>query len=915
MNRKHIRRIEEIFDRVSQVAVDERGPLLDEACGQDTELRAELENLLGVFEKAVDYFGDFMASVGAGAELDAAAGRSRIIGRWRLVDLIGRGGTAAVYLAERADGEFEQTAAFKVLRFGLDSGSAAERFATERQILARVQHPHIAGLIDGGISPDGLPYLVMEYVDGVPITEYCNRNSLTIRQRLALFRDVAEAVQYAHQNLVVHRDLKPGNILVTADGWIKLLDFGIAKLIDQEQAANATVTAQRMLTPVYAAPEQVVGGPITTATDVYALGVLLYELLAGQRPYEVQGLTAAESERLIVHVTPPAPSTVVSEENCPKCGLRPARLRRLLAGDLDNICMMSLRKEPKLRYASADQLGEEIDRYLKGMPVQARRASANYRLRKFVGRHRLGVTLSAAAVLLLIGFAASMAVVSTQLARERELSDRVTRLFVDVFAVADPSQGATITAREVLDRGARRIKADLEGQPEVQTELLDVMGRVYSNLGLYDNAVGLLESSVQLRERTEGESDHLADSLEALGEAQRLRGDYPAAEGTMRKAMRLSLALGGEIHPRTARSMTGLGRVLLARGNYDEAEMTLRRSLAALRAGPLRQPEVMADALDTLAGLDLARGRVVESQRMFEQSLNIRRSLFHPDSAKVAASLNNLATALGHGGKHARAEDLQRQALKIYTEIFGEEHPNVATARNNLGLTLFAERKLEEAEALFRQSLASRRRLLPSGHADIAQSASNLGLLLQTSGRYDEAARLYQNALKIRRAAFGDKHLRVAQTLNNLGMLEQIRGNYPAAEASLREAFETFRELFGNDHRLVATNLSNLASVLYSEGKLEEAEADYRESLRIRRAVLPANHLDTSYSLVGLARLLCASPSPERRSQAETMAREALKIRQARLPEADPLISEAEQVLAAAQRPDEDPTNQAPVGR
>jgi serine/threonine-protein kinase len=905
MNRDHIQRIEAIFDRVQEAAAERRASLLDELCSGDAAVRDEVEALLDVQEAAVDYFESFLATVGksAGAELDAAAARGRTIGRWRLLELVGRGGMAAVYRVERTAGDFEQTAALKLLRHGLDGGPAAARFAAERRILAQLQHPHIASVIDGGITSDGLPYLVMEYVDGVPITDYCDRQLLSVRQRLELFRSVIEAVQYAHRNLVVHRDLKPSNILVDGDGRVKLLDFGIAKLLADKASGDVTVTEARMLTPVYAAPEQITGGRITTATDVYGLGVLLYELLAGRRPYEVEGLSAGESERLITDTVPPAPSQAIDGVKATARRVRPERLRRQLAGDIDNICMMALRKEPARRYDSAGQLGDDVDRYLRGMPVSARRDTFGYRAAKFVGRNRAGVAVATVAALLLIGFAVVMALVSAQLASERELSDRVTELFVDVFATADPSRGATITAREVLDRGAERVQVELDGQPEVQAELLDVMGRVYRNLGLYERAVDLLATSARLREQTGGETVRLAASLDALGEAQRLKGDYAVAEELLRRAVELNVTLEGPNNLQTARTMTALGRVLLARGSYEEAESTLRRSLDIHRAAPGRQPEVLADTLDALAGLALAQGGFDESRAMFEESLAIRRELFAEDNAVVAASLNNLATALGRSGDQAGAEALQREALQIYTVVFGEEHPNVATAANNLALTLFLGGRSDEAEPLFRESLAMRRRLLDANHADIAQSASNLGLLLQTVGRHQEAAAFYQEALEIRRAAFGDGHLRVAQTLNNLGLLEQTMGDYDAAEVSLREGLATLRGLFGDGHPLVATNLSNLASVLYDQGDLEESERLYRESLAVRRAALPEGHLDTSYSLLGLARLLAASNNPARAAEAEPLATEGLQIRRASLPAGHALIVEAEEVVAAARGP------------
>lgn len=901
MDRDRIRRIELILDRVIDLAPDERAVVVEELCTGDESLRSDVEELLALEADALSYFDGFRAGVGgsAGAELDAAAGRERQIGPWRLLDLVGRGGMAAVYRVERADGEFRQTAALKLLRHGLDAGHARERFIAERQILAQLEHPHIARLIDGGITSDGSPYLVLEYVEGMTITEYCNTRGLSLRERLTLFEAVIDAVQYAHRNLVVHRDLKPSNILVTDEGWVKLLDFGIAKLIAEHSDADATRTEHRMLTPVYAAPEQVAGGPITTATDVYALGVLLYELIAGCRPYEVDGLSAAESERLITRTTPPAPSAMVDDAAAAAQGTRAERLRRVLVGDLDNICLMALRKEPERRYASAGLLGEDVRDYLDGHAVRAQPDTVGYRVGKFVGRHRVGVAVSAVVALLVVGFAVTMAVVSAQLAREREVSDRVIELFVGVFDTADPAQGATITAREVLDRGAAQIRAELAGQPEVQAELLDVMGRVYRNLGLYDRAVDLLASSAEILEQGDAGSARFADRLDALGDARRLNGDYEVAEQLLRRAVALNIDLEGDNDLRTARSRTTLGRVLLARGAYDEAQEVLQRSVAAQRAAVAADPEVFSDTLEALGTLVLLQGRFDEAGTLFEESLTLRREVYGNGHPLIGTSLNNLATAAGRSGDQQRAEQLQREALGVYVDIYGERHPNVATAQNNLALTLFFIGQYDESEALLRESLAQRRELLADGHPDIAQAASNLGLLLQTVGRLDEARALYDEALAIRRDALGDRHIRTAQSLNNLALLEQRLGNLEPAEELLAEALEISRLLFGEQYQGTATNLSNLASVQLDRGNLDEAERNYRASLEIRRAVLPEAHLDTSYSLVGLARLLSGSDDPERRQEAAAMAQEALAIRRAGLDEGHPLLVEAEEVAAA----------------
>jgi serine/threonine-protein kinase len=667
------RQLEEVFHAVAECAPGERPALLDRACAGDPQLRREVESLLA--QEGHPFIATLISEA---TESLAATQRHDLIGErigaYRVISLIGEGGMGTVFRAVRDDDQYLKQVAIKLVKPGMDTAFVLNRFRYERQILANLEHPYIARLLEGGTTEDGLPYFVMEYVEGRPITRYSAEAKLSLPQRLTLFRAVCEAVAYAHQNLVIHRDLKPSNILVTPEGVPKLLDFGIAKLLAPEllsETTERTLTAMRLMTPDYASPEQVRGEPVTTATDVYSLGVVLYELLTGRRPYQFENFSASEIERVICQTEPEKPSAVAHGAA--------AKLRWQLAGDLDNIVLMALRKEPERRYRSVEQFSEDIRRHLAGLPVLAREDRLGYRISKFVQRHKVGVSFAVALLVLLVAFAITMAIQATRIARERDranqkaaTAEEVTRSLVGLFEIADPSEakGSVITTREILDKGAERIVRELHDQPEVQARLMDTIGRLYGNLGLYDKAATLLEQALEIRQRTLGQ-EHLevAESLTNLGVVLKDKGDLEAAEPMLRRALAIRQKLLGEAHLAVALSLNDLGLVLRDKGKPDEAEQLHREALAMRRK---------------LGGEE------------------------HPD---VAQSLNNLALVLRDKGQGDEAEPLYRKALALRRKLFGEEHPDVAISLNNLAGLLFGRGRYDEAEQLFRDALAVRRKI------------------------------------------------------------------------------------------------------------------------------------------------------------------------------------------------------------
>jgi tetratricopeptide (TPR) repeat protein/tRNA A-37 threonylcarbamoyl transferase component Bud32 len=824
----------ELLDAALAQPPDTRAEFARRACEGDSARLRHLLDLIETHDRAADWFDGLAADLAADAdlEIDVAASRTSHIGPWRIVRLIGRGGMGSVFLVERADGQFEQQAALKLSRVGFDDEVAMARFLAERQIVARLDHPNIARLIDGGVAADGRPYFVMELVTGRPLMEYVRDCRLTIRERLELFIQLGEAVQYAHRHLVVHRDVKPSNVLVTDAGIPKLLDFGIAKLFDPEEGrADGTMTRDRAMTPVYAAPEQIDGRPVTTATDVYSMGVVLYELLSGRRPFEAADRSPRDLELDVLQRPADRPSA----------GMTDARERRQVAGDLDTICLMALRKEPERRYQSAQQLTDEVRRYLDGRPVLARPDTIAYRTAKFARRHAIGVSMSIAAIVLIVASAIALALQSARAARERDKAQQVAALLIDVFEVADPSEirGAQVTAREVLDRGVERVERGLGSQPDVQADLRSVLGRVYRNLGLYERATGLTSRALDQIALLQGpRSATAAATRSRLGELLYLTGEYPRAEIELREALAVQEAADGPASADVAITLNHLGKTLQAQGRLDEAEAALRRALSIGERGG-QSPVLVAEAVTNLGAVMFVRSRLNDAEPLFRRALTIRREQLGNDHPLVAASLSNLATLLSRKGDLDGAERTGREALDVARRVYGPQHPRVATVLNNLGLTEFARKNPAAAEPWLAESLAMRRQLLAPMHPELAQSLANLGLVVQTLQRPAEALPMYEEALAIRLKALGPEHVLVAQTLNNLGLLHQSLGDLATADEELRRSVAMLRKTAGESHPLVTQGLSNLAALACQRGRTADGVALYEDVLKRHRQASP----------------------------------------------------------------------------
>ena len=826
-----------LFERALDLPRDARAAFLDTAC-PDPESRARVEALLEAHDRAGDSFLERSAS-----ELTfGSVGRiGRRLGAYRILREIGRGGMGAVYLATRADDEFAKQVAIKIVAAPLGEDDLIRRFRRERQILAQLEHPNIARLFDGGTTDEGLPFLVMEFVDGIGIVEYCQSKGLDVRERLLLFLDVCAAVQHAHANLVIHRDLKPRNILITADGTPRLLDFGIAVLLSNSDAvAGATQTASHAMTPEYASPEQVRGERVGTATDVYSLGLLLYEMLTATRPYDVSGKRADEVYRLVCETEPARPSTAVHDRT----------LSRRLSGDLDGIVMMALRKDPTRRYISVALLADDVRRHLDGRAVNARGEALSYRAVTFVRRHRLAV---AGAVLLLLMLISGIVVTrrqaveaerlraaavqerdraivaeqaalnerdravraEQQAAAQQRLAEEARNQALDASRRADV-EAATATAvrqflgddllaqassttqadtraspdpdlkvRDALDRAAARIGTRFTSQPLVEAAIRQTIGMTYLQMGLHKEAAPHLEQALALRTRTLGPRH--VDTLVSMGDLgyiyMRL-GQMDRARPLFKESYEGLRAVLGENDQRT---MTVLGNSAAAAPRPDRDALWARLLPVQQRLLGDEHPETLA-LMNNLGVSYTDAGRYAEAESLYERVVSVKKRILGDDHPSTLISIHALGVNYRFLGKYPEAEKTLASVYEIRRRTLGEEHPETLVTMNALALVYGARGRYLESESLLQRALDARRRVLGEVHLITIGTLNSLAELYRKQGRLAEAAPLFERVLEVRRREVGPEDRNTANALTSLGELTLARENYAAAERLLRDA-------------------------------------------------------------------------------------------------------------------------------
>jgi serine/threonine-protein kinase len=787
------RRLETVFFEALERPPEEREGFLGLVCAEDAEFRREVAALLKAHEQAGDtaVADGLLPSFGRPERIGSWAG-SRL-GVYDVEALIGHGGMGEVYRASRADEQYRQQVAIKVLRAGRSSPEAVRRFRVERQILATLQHPNVATLLDGGVTPAGEPYLVMQYVDGLPILRHATERGLTIEQRLRLFMAVANAVQFAHGHLIVHRDLKPSNILVTADGQPLLLDFGIAKLLQSGSSGLATGDLL-LLTPQYAAPEQFLGLPVTTATDVYALGVLLYELLSGARPF--QSLGPAELGRAVCETDPAPPSAMA-----------PPEVSRTIRGDLDHVVLMAIRREPGRRYASAGQFAEDIARHLAGQPVIARPDDLGYRVGKFVRRNRVAVAAAALVATILVG---AVIVTSRESARraealraaiaERAAATRIADFLMGVFAANDPSEarGRTVTARELLDRAVAGVRSGLGEDPGVRMDLELAMGRAYQSLGLAHQAAPLIDEVVKHRS-TQRPRDplKLADAIEWQARNVYARGRLRDGVALLREALALrEQALGA--------NDLSVGRTLVLLSGY----------------------QAFVDVRDTSG----------DGERSARRALEIFRAAVPPAHRDIALALRGIGIAQLDRDLNAQALVTFRDAVREARQAWGEDDPSMFNHYEDLGLAFMANGQPDSAIAIHRRLLAARERIYGPDHPDYAFSLYNLARTLTRAGRFEEGLPLFQRAVEVREKALGRNHYLVGFALHSFAVATAQSGDLPASAARFEQAATILSAALGPEHLMAQDALEGLAIVRTMMGQrraaLDALEAAARAGYR-----------------------------------------------------------------------------------
>ena len=817
----------------AMLEADPAGPeaWLDDRC-DDAALRAEVWSLWRAYQEGPlsgDMRGaDWLDASGAvppsvTEDLDPALEAGTRVGAYRVTGEIGVGGMSVVYRAERADGDYDRTVAIKLLQRRLHADDAEARFRAERQVLASLDHPNIARLLDGGVTEGGRPYLVMEYIDGVPLTQYAEAHALDLDARLDLLLQVADAVQAAHGSLVVHRDLKPSNVLVTeADGppTVKLLDFGIAKLLDDSLPVTRpeTRTGHPLMTPSYAAPEQVRGGEITVATDVYQLGVLAYELLAGARPFDTEGKRLTEIERLIVETDPARPSRATTPEAVPA---------RALREDLDTIVLKALRKGPGRRYRSVEALAADLRRHRRREPIHARTATLSYRARKFVQRHRWGLSTTVGVVLLMAAALVAVLHEREQARREARTAEQVSAFLVDLFEASDPneSQGDTLTAQTLLQRGRDRL-SELDDEPAVQAEMMHVLGQTHRRRAQYDEAQALLRRALALRSSVHGDIHPATlESLSALALLHRDRGHFPAADSLLQTVIRVRRALRGDTHPSVVEALMYRGFVQRRRGDLPGAARSLREALDAKRARAGEPDLLTAELLFNQAAVLREQRRLAAALPLQRRSLDLVRQFTDGPHPGVVANLGNLALLRNEQGHPAAADSLYRAAIEQATALYGPEHPQVALWTGNLGTVHLEQFRYAAADSLFRRALAIDRAVHEMPHPSAALRLDNLADTHSEAGRYAAADSTYRAALRMMRRVHTPPHSRIANVLRDYGQLRMRAGRLDSAAAMLERSVAMSRQGRPPDSSDVHTATLRLATVRERQGNARAADS------------------------------------------------------------------------------------------
>ena len=840
--------VERIFLEALNLPTEAREQFLDDACRHNHMLRDEIDSLLASHIETVGVLDAF--------DIDSAAGllKSQLpehvisFGPYRAVKELGRGGMGTVYEAHRDDGQFDQKVALKVIKSGMSSDKIVQQFLKERQILAKLQHTNIAQLLDGGINSEGRPFFAMEYIKGSPITQYCDIENLTISERLSLFLDVCEAIGYAHRSLIIHRDLKPGNILVTDEGQVKLLDFGIAKILDG--ASNygdqqTTETGLKALTPEYAAPEQIKSEAVTTSADVYALGVVLYELLVGSRPYLLKRQSIGEVVTAICHKDPLTPAEALARmaredegmlERVAECrSVTIQKLRRQLNGDVETILMKALQKKPEDRYGSAEALQEDINRYLKHLPLKGAESSARYVMRKFVRRHRWAVAGIGLFMFMLSTFSVVLGIQANHLADERnksrleaEKAQAVAGFLESIFESSKPTNlgNEEITAGELLEKGMARVEERYAGQPEIQVLLTQILGRVHYNMRMYPEAEQVLRLALDKSIAVEGEASLLtAENKYYLGRTIAVlenEGWAEEAEQMMREALAIQKEAGSDVNT-ISTTLSKLGFLLHKTGDKEAATKVAREAVAMMEASFLGLDTEGVDKMFEMASLLRYAGDQKEAEALYFFLIEHIEPVDQTSKMNLANAHQYLASLYSHQTKHEAAVEHLKVSYELKQALPDVELKSMMAIRSHYALALSHVGRHEEALALHGVVQDYWMTLEPRVELSIAYSSFNFGKIHGRKGELEQAAFWFRDAGDRYRMILGEDHFRNALVGTELASLFLKENKLAEARDKIEPALQTLIANFGPDYALVLDARSLKAEILLAQGELDQS--------------------------------------------------------------------------------------------
>ena len=877
MDHNRWERIQSLFHQTADLPPAEQDAFLQAACAHDSALIHEVSAMLKEDARPASLLERGIAGVAHALlnDPDPAQFPRQQFGPYHLIRLLGEGGMGLVYLAERTD--LGSLVAIKILRDAWLSPARRERFASEQRTLAQLNHASIARLYDADALPDGTPWFAMEYVEGVPLTEYSKLHASPLDTRIHLFRAVCEAVQYAHSQAVIHRDLKPSNILVKQDGSIRLLDFGIAKQLESlDTPVNQTMTGLRLMTPAYAAPEQIRGDCVGIHTDVYSLGVILFELLTGQLPFDLSNLTPAEAASIVAEHEPGKPSSILKTGNPPP---DVASLNKSAWSELDVLCLTAMHKDPARRYRSVEALIRDIDYYLRAEPLEARPDTFSYRVGKFVQRHQRMVVTSVAAIVLVLAmlsfFTVRLAKARNAALAEAARTQRIQKFMLNLFEGGDQAVGPSDSMRVItlVDRGALEAKT-LNSDPKIQAELYQNLGDIYEKLGKFEQADALLQTALAQHQSLYGAySPESAETLLELGLLRDAQGKFDDAERYVRQALAIYRQKLSPTHPALARATSALGKVLEDRGSYD----------ASIRV------------LEEAARLQSAQGG---------------------SSTDLSETLSELANSHFYTGHYDASESLNQRVLGMDRQLYGDRHPHIADDLINLGAIKYDLGHYPEAERYDRDALDITQSFYGLNHPATASALTILGRTLVSAGKSDEAAGMLRQALQIEEQVYGKVHPRVAGTLNELGKISQQQGKLDDAEADFRRMAGIYRTVYSGKHYYIGIALCNLGGVLVDRKDYSGAEKSFQEALQIYSQTLPPDHLNVGIARVRLGRALLLD---KRYSEAESESRAGYEILKKQSSAPERWINNAQTDLAreyeALHQPDKADKFRAAVGQ